>query len=257
MTPPGSRAELPVPSKSSFVATISTDNGVDLWNTGHYAYMIDEGLKEKKAAWLAEVNTTYRIPNGLSAFTDAEFKVNSGYRNPYHQRFHVGKGKLASFHSRHPYGDALDVHTPDVNGNGTVEQTYNNEARSADGVTMKRAAESQSVGALWTASWEFYSTHTHADWTLRRIDGGDWKPLDDTVYSPPCSIDGTAASGPCVTCATTSSNNEEVDTPTPTITPSTITYTCRIHSGAASSESSDHSTSISGYSGSFYECQAH
>ena len=49
MTPPDSRAELPVPGRSSFVSTISTDNGVDQWNTGHYSsFMIDDGLKGEK-----------------------------------------------------------------------------------------------------------------------------------------------------------------------------------------------------------------
>ena len=37
----------------------------------------------------------------------------------------------------------------------------------------------------------------------------------------------------------------------------TVTYTCGIHSGASSGESSDHKTTISGWSGSFYECQPH
>ena len=119
MTPPSSSgAQLPVPSKSSFVPTIS-GNGNDLWNTGHYEYMIDDGLTGKKSSWLGEVNT-YRTANNLSQFTDNQFEVNSAYRNPYHQRFHVGapSGVVASFHSRHCYGDALDVRTIDVDGDG-------------------------------------------------------------------------------------------------------------------------------------------
>ncbi|MCG9132831.1 hypothetical protein J5I95_14220 [Candidatus Poribacteria bacterium] len=44
------------------------------------------------------------------------------------------------------------------------------------------------------------------------------------------------------------------ETPSP---PTTITYTCGIHSGDPISESSDHKTTIIGYSGSFYECQPH
>ncbi len=143
MTPPDSRAELPVPSKDSFVPTISS-NGNDRWNRGHYGYMIDDGLKSKKSSWLAEVNK-YRTANSLSQIADTEFIVNSAYRNPYHQRFHVNAPYTASFHSRHCYGDALDVHTidvdgdnagVDVNGDGEIdkyiEQVYNNESKSDD-----------------------------------------------------------------------------------------------------------------------------
>lgn len=54
---------------------------------------------------------------------------------------------------------------------------------------------------------------------------------------------------------TTASTPSTPTTPTPA--PTTVTYTCGIHSGVAGSESSDHSTTISGYSGSFYECQPH
>lgn len=43
----------------------------------------------------------------------------------------------------------------------------------------------------------------------------------------------------------------------PSTTPSTVTYACGIHSGDPNNASSDHSTLISGYSGSFYECQSH
>ena len=56
---------------------------------------------------------------------------------------------------------------------------------------------------------------------------------------------------------TSTTNQQVVAPPTPTPTPTTVTYTCGIHSGSASSESSDHSTTVSGYSGSFYECQSH
>ncbi len=302
------KAELPLPSKSSFVPTISTDNGFDKWNTGHYkkgfredkevvdengntitvpylGFMIDDGLKDKKKKWLAEVNTTYRIPKGLSAFTDTDFKVTSGYRNPYHQRFHIG---AKAFHSRHCYGDALDIHTLDVDGDGLgpngVEQKRliipkgatdaqkaalraDAKRNSDDGVAMERAADD--AEAEWTGSWEYYSTHTHADWTSR----SNWYPPDETVYYTPCDVDGTASEGPCVTCVPSSSNNEEEvddtdDTqhanedqttspdPEPS-TPTTVTYTCGIHSGDSSSESSDHQTTISGYSGTFYECQPH
>ena len=110
MTPPDGRAELPVPGRGQFKWEISS-NGVDDWNTGHYNYMIDDGLPLKKAAWLTEVNS-YRKANSLSVFTDKQFKVNSAYRNPYHQRFHVNAPyDTASFHSRHCYGDALDIET--------------------------------------------------------------------------------------------------------------------------------------------------
>ena len=114
MTPPGSRAELPVPGRGEFVSELSS-NGVDDWDTGHYGYMIDDGLKAKKSSWLREVNN-YRQANTLPVLADKSFRVNSAYRNPYHQRFHVNarQGKVASFYSRHCYGDALDIKTLDV-----------------------------------------------------------------------------------------------------------------------------------------------
>ena len=237
MTPSGNRAELPVPSKSSFVPTIS-GNGTDGWNTGHYGYMVDEGLISKKASWLAKVNELYRTGKKsttsgkkLSEFTDRAFSVTSAYRNPYHQRFYV----QSSFHGRHPFGDALDVGTldvdgdnvgVDVDGNGTIDKFYeqvrHNEAKSDDGKAMQRAAEA--AGAKWTASYEHYNTHTHADWTLRSKDGGSWPPVAGTVYSPPCDISNhtTSTDTPSPTPAPT--------TPAPT-TPASILYACGIHSG--------------------------
>ncbi len=182
MTPPDARAELPVPARDKFKDELSS-NGVDDWNTGHYRYMIDDGLKAKKSGWLSQVNA-YRKKNGLAVFSDKAFKVNSAYRNPYHQRFHVAAPAKASFHSRHCYGDALDIKTLDVDGDGTVEQVRKNEAKSDDAKLMARSAID--AGAKWTGSWEYYSTHTHADWTLRRGDGGSWPPFPGTVYSPPC-----------------------------------------------------------------------
>ncbi len=282
------RAELPVPSKDSFVDTISTDNGVDSWNTGHYSsYMIDDGLKNKKSSWLAKVNELYRrnrvasdgtkLPD-LPDFTDTDFQVNSGYRNPYHQRFHVGSN---AFHSRHPYGDALDIQTLDVDGDGLgpngIEQVHGDESLSDDGVAMQEAAEA--AGAKYTASWKDYtSQHTHADWTSR----SSWPPPDEAVFSPPCEIDGTAADGPCVTCAPSSGSSadeaDEGDTGGTQETPSTPSYhACGIHATSVSGDhtwgtfacgdathvgylcqaSSDHSITISGWSGTFYECQPH
>lgn len=59
-----------------------------------------------------------------------------------------------------------------------------------------------------------------------------------------------------------SNNNENPIGTTPTTPDETpqqanITYTCGIHNGPAANESSDHKTTISGYSGTFYECQPH
>ena len=51
-----------------------------------------------------------------------------------------------------------------------MEQVVGNKAQSDDGELM--ALRADDAGALWTASWEYYSTHTHADWTLRRSDAG-------------------------------------------------------------------------------------
>lgn len=99
MTPPGNKAELPVPPRESFVPTITTVDQ-DRWNTGHDStLMIDDGLIGKRGDWLTEVNvrreqeSEKRVAEGLSAlldFTTANMRVTSGYRNPYHNRFHVG-----------------------------------------------------------------------------------------------------------------------------------------------------------------------
>lgn len=60
------------------------------------------------------------------------------------------------------------------------------------------------------------------------------------------------------TTTTTQQTVAPEPTPTPTPAPSSdITYACGVHSGPSSAASSDHSTVISGYSGSFYECQPH
>ena len=215
MTPTGGRAELPVPGYSDFVTTIS-GNGNDGWNTGHYGYMIDDGLKNKKSSWLTEVNK-YRTEKKLSTVTDNQFKVNSAYRNPYHQRFHVSAPYTASFHSRHCYGDALDVKTFDVDGDGTVEQKklrISNGATDAQKAKLRAdalkysddAAKLQELaitaGAKWTASWEYYTTHTHADWTERGW--AKWPPKAGTVYSTPCpGPSGTDNSSTSLTTTTT------------------------------------------------------
>ena len=190
LTPSGKRAELPVPSKTSFEQTISS-NGTDGWNTGHYSVMIDDGLKNKKAKWLAEVNKNREGKNdskgnALSMFSDADFVVTSAYRNPYHQRFHVG----GSFHSRHCYGDALDVSTLDVDGDGKIEQVIDNASKSDDGKLMEQAAEK--AKAKWTGSYKYYDTHTHADWTSRG--SGVWPPKDGTVYSTPYTLSDPSSS---------------------------------------------------------------
>ena len=260
MTPPDERAELPVPSKSSFVYTISS-NGVDQWNTGHYGYMIDDGLKSKKSSWLAKVNKLYREgkrdPDGntLTEFTDTDFQVNSGYRNPYHQRFHVGSN---AFHSRHPFGDALDIQTLDVDGDGLgpnrIEQVHGNESKSDDGVAMQRAAEA--ANAKYTASWKDYTTqHTHADWTTRGY--AKWPPKPGTVYSTPCQgPSGTSSSAPLTLTTTTTST---------TTTPSTPTYhACSVHEDWQSGDHSlQASCSLTNANGdnctvtNFYACQSH
>lgn len=274
MTPPDGRAELPVPGRGQFKSEISS-NGVDDWNTGHYSYMIDVSLKAKKSAWLTEVNN-YRKANTLSVFTDKQFKVNSAYRNPYHQRFHVNarQGKVASFHSRHCYGDALDIHTLDVDSDSTVEQVVGNKAQSDDGVLMEERADD--AGALWTASYEYYSSHTHADWRLRRSDGGSWPPAAGTVYSPPCKMPAETLSSPPAGSVTPS----PTPTPSPSYHPCGVhqtsvsgshsqrTYTCGSHSGYACQESNDHKTYIASCSetengrtcnnsSGYYECSPH
>ena len=236
--------------------------------------MIDVSLENKKAAWLAEVNK-YRKSKNLSEFTDEQFVVTCGYRNPYHNRFHVG----ASFHSRHCYGDALDVRTVDVNGVNGVEQlkfdsekkidnqpmtkTYA-ESKSADAVLMEQRAKD--AGAKFTLSWEAYATHTHADWTKRSH--GVWPPIDYTVFSPPCEHSQESSSSTSSSSTTTSTESSTPETAmhacgmhatTVSGSHSQITPPCgdSAHAGYACQISSDHNTVMSGWSGTFYECQPH
>ena len=279
MTPSGTRAELPVPERVFFKLTLSS-NGNDRWNTGDYGHMVDNGLKDKKAAWLAEVNK-YRKSKSLSEFTDEQFRVTCGYRNPYHNRFHAG----ASFHSRHCYGDALDVRTVNVNGVNGVEQLKHDPEKKIDSKPMTKAyAKSKSddavlmellaerAGAFFTLSWEEYNTHTHADWTLRQSDGGNWPPRAGTVYSPPCEH-SQESSSPTSSSSTTTPTTSS---PQPS-TPETAMHPCQLHATTVSGNhsritppcgdsghatyacqiSSDHRTTISGWSGTFYECQPH
>ena len=274
MTPPDGRAEMPVPARDKFRQQNSSSAG---WNTGHYNYMIDDGLTSKKDAWRTQVNNyrkanTDSEGNTLSVFTDRQFKVSSGYRNPYHQRFHVNAPNYGSFHSRHCYGDALDIYTLDVDGDGTMEQVVGNKAQSDDGVEMENRAVD--AGAKWTASWEYYSSHTHADWTSRK----SWPPPPRMVYSPPCEMPAETPSLPPAGSVTPSPS------PTPTPSPSYHacrvhetsvsgshsygTYTCGSHSGYACQESNDHKTYISSCSetensrtcnnsSGYYECSPH
>ena len=67
------------------------------------------------------------------------------------------------------------------------------------------------------------------------------------------SIDANAYGAETPPLSTSNGNTGDSESSTP----ATITYTCGIHSGAASAASDDHSTTISGYSSTFYECQPH
>ena len=247
MTPPDGRAELPVPGRGQFKSEISS-NGVDDWNTGHYSYMIDVGLKAKKSSWLTQVNN-YRTANNLPVFADRQFKVNSAYRNPYHQRFHVAAPNVASFHSRHCYGDALDVRTIDVDSDSTVEQVVGNKAKSDDGVLMELRAVD--AGAKWTASWEYYPTHTHADWTSR----SSWPPPKGTVYSPPCEMpDDTTTSS---TNSGNSGDSGNGNSGNGNSGNSETLHACNVHTISTSGDHSlQASCSTSGcISTNFYQCQ--
>ena len=141
------------------------------YNHSHYGKMMDGGLATYRKSWLDKVNELWRqcseshncthnsveneIPTvvceppncpvdgctheTIAPLELADFSVESGYRNPHHNRYHV---KISSEHPHglHQYGYALDITTPDIDNDGPAEQTYNNRAESADGVAMSVAA---------------------------------------------------------------------------------------------------------------------
>ncbi len=198
------------------------------YNHGHYDKMMDGGLSTYKANWLEKCNELHRQcsetyhcthkTNGktvckppncpvagcthqeIADFTLADFNVASGYRNPHHNRYHV---KISSLHPHglHQYGYALDITTPDIDGDGTAEQVYLDEAKSADGIAMSDAAEA--AGAGYHPSWKKYGNITHGDWRA------DYK----TPWPP-----NNNSSVPLVSEA-------------PEL-PSSVIYACSFHSGA-------------------------
>ncbi len=207
----------------------------------------------------------------ITDFTLDDFSVTSAYRSAHHNRYHV-KNSGKHPHGLHQYGYALDIITLDVDGDGEgpngIEQVKGNQAKSADGDAMRVAAEA--AGGYFVRSWESYSTITHADW--RDDYHSPWPPRNNS--SQKVSSSSSLETSTLATNEPTSTPSETTPTTAPqnaitgacgvhTIAASDAsshesgTYACGVHSGYLCQASSDHGTTISGWGGSFYECQPH
>ncbi len=236
------------------------------YNHGHYEKLMDGGLAAYRLAWLAKCNELWRQcseshncthnkvvnkkikivckpPNcpekgcthkAIAKLTLEDFEIKSAYRHPHHNDYHaVG----TALHGLHQYGYALDITTPDIDGDGKPEQVKNDRASSPDGAAMSDAA--YAAGADWCRSWEKYKTITHADWRFdykKAVGAKNWPPAINSsgqLLSKTSPEDSTPTTPPNTPTPT------PIPTPTPTPTPpSTITYACSVHSGGESGASS-------------------
>lgn len=95
-----------VPSRSDFTSNSN-------YNTGDYGYAIDQNLAGRKSAWATACGVT-----------QTDMRLSSGYRNPEHNRHHIGTpGNRGARRSAHQYGRALDIYTIDVNNDGNINVT--------------------------------------------------------------------------------------------------------------------------------------
>ena len=76
------------------------------YDFGHYTMMLDGALQNKHDAWATAINTRERQNKGLPDLTRDDLELNSGYRNPHHNKYYSGG---AAVHGLHQYGLALDV----------------------------------------------------------------------------------------------------------------------------------------------------
>lgn len=129
---------IPVPSRSAFTKNSS-------YNTGDYSYAVDRDLAGRKVNWAVALDV-----DALD-----ELRLSSGYRNPEHNRHHIGTPKKrGALKSRHQYGDALDIYTFDVNNDGVIDVTDSDEM--IDGA--------EEAGASKTWGYPPGYVHVHADW---------------------------------------------------------------------------------------------
>ena len=122
-----------VPSRSDFTSSSN-------YNSGDYGYAIDRNLAGRKSAWATACNVT-----------SADMRLSSGYRNPEHNRHHIGS-RPGGLRSLHQYGRALDIYTIDLDNDGNIDEVDSN--------LMAEAAES--TGA-WTQTYN-NNVHVHAQW---------------------------------------------------------------------------------------------
>ena len=111
--------------------------------------MLDGELQNKHDAWATAINTRERQPRNLPKFTRADLELNSGYRNPHHNKYHSGGNAV---HGLHQYGLALDVEGRDVDGIAGIDKQK-----------MRDAAEAATPPARETFLYD-NTDHVHADW---------------------------------------------------------------------------------------------
>lgn len=163
-----------VPSRGHFVSGTPRDG---VYNWGHYNYLINKDLADKRLAWAKHCKASWTATNLL---------LTSGYRHPYHNFVDAG-ADINNLHGLHQYGLALDAYA-DVNGDGK----YN------DQVTMMAAAIKAGAGRRFKYSGKII---VHADWRptwwRTTAEGGPpERDLDDGRQAVhPSSSSGGASTG--------------------------------------------------------------
>ena len=122
--------------------------GQETYDFGHYQVMLNAGLYNYHQKWVDAINNIHR--KNLPNLAINDFTLNSGYRNPHHNRHHAGSTGF----SAHMYGYALDVDGRDIDGIAGDDQQKMVDAAYAI-PHPNRARFSQKYAN---------KTHVHADW---------------------------------------------------------------------------------------------
>ncbi len=234
------------------------------YDFGHYKKMLDVGLATKMSDWVKEINklrgTNKETGELIPAFKVSDFVLNSGYRNPHHNFDHANSTALLS---PHMYGYALDVNGKKNPKDEDLDINADGKNTSADRALMTKAALPPNADARWTKVYSS-SKHVHADWAP-----SGWASRSSAAAAPKMfTLPQQGTETPV------STTPETPETPS---TPETVMHPCSVHETTVSGEHSritppcgdsshagyacqishDHKTTISGWSGTFYECQPH
>ena len=198
----------------------------DTYDFGHYPVMLNAGLYNYHQKWVDAMNKRERQPKSLSNLAISDFTLNSGYRNPHHNRHHA---RSTGF-STHMYGYALNVDGRDLDDiAGADQQKMVNAAYAIP--QPNRARFSQKYAN---------KTHVHADWAW-----SNWYAFSKTPGA-------RAGDPPSFSLPPQSTDQPVTAAPAP---PAPVPGDCGTHTIPASQVANHASTNFACGSHTYYACQ--